>query len=48
MEKINPRLKWPAEHAFFFNVTQMYMEEARKKKRKKRMAAEPINFLNAP
>ena len=32
MEKTNPRLKWPAEHAFFFNVTQMYMEEARGKR----------------
>ena len=48
MEKINPRLKQPAEHALFLNMTEMYMEEARGKKGKKRMAAEPMNFLNAP
>ena len=33
---------------FFLNVTEIYMEEARGKKGKKRMAAEPMNFLNAP
>ena len=33
---------------FFLNVTQMYMEESRGKKGKKRLPGEPMNLLNAP
>ena len=48
MEKINPRLKQPAEHALFFKRDRDIHGGGQGKKRKKRMAAEPMNFLNAP